>query len=448
MQPHVHCGWKRGGATSNGVRAAAVASFAGARRKEAAARGEHRRHVVGHLTGRTVRTDRFTAGTVRFLRRALIRAAEPLGQPSGKLRGHLSRFKDLLVADATVLRLHDALSRAFPGCRTNHTRAAAKLHVVMSVLGAGPRGVAVTGERVNERRRLGIGPSVAGRLLLFDLGFFKWQLFDRIRANGGYFISRLRDDVNPLIVAENQRWRGASRKLAGHRLRDVKLGLAREVVDVLVEVDLLRGPYRGGRRREREIFRVVGVRHGDAREHHWYVTNAPATLLLPSDIATTYAARWEIELVFRELKTHLRLAQFASRRRVVVEAQSSAFPPSAPSVERCRWCAGTCSSSFSAASAGARSADNASTSPPDRAARQGCDRVVLATSIPQRGVRSRPAPNHCSLDGEHVRVSRRLDRPGVAPAPPTIPGDQAGTDDLRSSGEIATRRSLSLMVCS
>ncbi len=264
--------------------------------------------------------DRFTAGTVRFLRRALIRAAERLGQPSGKLRGHLGRFKDLLVADATVLRLHDALSRAFPGCRTNHTRAAAKLHVVMSVLGAGPRCVAVTGERVNERRRLGIGPWVAGRLLLFDLGFFKWHLFDRIRANGGYFISRLRDDVNPLIVAENQRWRGASRKLAGHRLRDVKLGLAREVVDVLVEVDLLRGPYRGGRRREREIFRVVGVRHGDAWEHHWYVTNAPATLLSPSDIATTYAARGEIELVFRELKTHLRLAQFASRRRVVVEA--------------------------------------------------------------------------------------------------------------------------------
>ena len=264
--------------------------------------------------------DRFTAGTVRFLRRALARAAERLGPPSGKLRGHLDRFQDLLVADATVLRLHDALARAFPGCRTNHTRAAAKLHVVMSVLGAGPRSVSVTGERVNERRRLKIGPWVAGRLLLFDLGFFKWQIFDRIRANGGYFISRLRNDVNPLTVAENRRWRGASRKLVGRRLRDVKQGLAREVVDLLVEVDLLRRPYLGKRKRERVVFRVVGVRHGNAREHHWYVTNIPVPVLSPGEIATTYSSRWEVELVFRELKTHLRLAQVASRRRVVVEA--------------------------------------------------------------------------------------------------------------------------------
>jgi putative transposase len=264
--------------------------------------------------------DRFTIGTVRFLRRALARAADRLGGPSGMLRGHLARFKDLLVADATVLRLHDALARAFPGCRTNHTRAAAKLHLVMSVLGAGPRGVSVTGERVNERRRLKIGPWVAGRLLLFDLGYFKWQLFERIRANGGYFVSRLRDDVSPVIVAENRRWRGAARTLAGQRLRDVKAGLAREVVDVLVEVDVRRRSYLGTSTRERVVFRVVGVRHGDAREHHWYVTNVPVTLLTPGEIATTYAARWEVELVFRELKTHLRLAQLASRRRVVVEA--------------------------------------------------------------------------------------------------------------------------------
>lgn len=264
--------------------------------------------------------DRFTVGTVRFLRRALARAADRLGQPSGPLRGHLERFKDLLVADATVLRLHGSLARAFPGCRTNHTRAAAKLHVVMSVLGAGPRSVSVTGERVNERRRLGIGPWVAGRLLVFDLGFFKWQIFARIQEHQGFFVSRLRDDVNPMIVAEHRRWRGASRKLVGRRLRDVKEGLAREIVDVLVEVEFPRRRYLGRERRERAVYRVVGVRHGDAREHHWYVTNVPVTILAPVEIATTYAARWEIELVFRELKTHLRLAQLASARRVVVEA--------------------------------------------------------------------------------------------------------------------------------
>ncbi len=106
----------------------------------------------------------------------------------------------------------------------------------------------------------------------------------------------------------------------GRRLRDVKDGLAREIVDLLVEVEFARRPYRGRGGRERAVYRVVGVRHDEHREHHWYVTNVPVTVLSPSEVATTYAARWEIELVFRELKTHLRLAQLASARRVVVEA--------------------------------------------------------------------------------------------------------------------------------
>ena len=264
--------------------------------------------------------DWFNAATVRFLKRALARAVDRLAEPSGELREHLARFKDLCVADATVLRLRDALAGAYAGCRTNHTRAAMKLHLVMSVFGAGARKVTVTGERINERRCLGVGPWVAGRLLLFDLGYFKWQLFTRIQENGGFFVSRLRDDANPVILSENRRWRGASRRLAGKRLGDVKAGLAREVVDLLVEVEFKRRGYLGGGRRERAIFRVVGVRHGAARKHHWYVTNVPITVLSPAEIARTYAARWEVELVFRELKTHLRIAHLASAKRAVVEA--------------------------------------------------------------------------------------------------------------------------------
>ncbi len=130
----------------------------------------------------------------------------------------------------------------------------------------------------------------------------------------------MRDDVSPVIVAENRRWRGASRTLAGKRLGDVKAGLAREVVDLLVEVEFTRRSYLGCVRRERTIFRVAGVRHGAARKHHWYVTNVPVTVLSPAEIARTYAARWEMELIFRELKSHLRIAQVASARRAVVEA--------------------------------------------------------------------------------------------------------------------------------
>ncbi|WP_449288764.1 hypothetical protein [Methanolobus psychrotolerans] len=36
-----------------------------------------------------------------------------------------------------------------------------------------------------------------------DLGFYKHQLFARIQDNGGYFVSRLKKNADPLLVNVN-----------------------------------------------------------------------------------------------------------------------------------------------------------------------------------------------------------------------------------------------------
>ncbi len=71
----------------------------------------------------------------------------------------------------------------------------------MSASGTGAHKVEVTGERANDHRTLQMGPWVEGRLLLFDLGYFRYQLFDAIDRNGGYFITRLAANADPCIVA-------------------------------------------------------------------------------------------------------------------------------------------------------------------------------------------------------------------------------------------------------
>jgi putative transposase len=50
---------------------------------------------------------------------------------------------------------------------------------------------------------LRVGPWVKDIILLFDLGFYKYQLFSRIAENGGFFVSRLKSNSNPLIVGVN-----------------------------------------------------------------------------------------------------------------------------------------------------------------------------------------------------------------------------------------------------
>jgi putative transposase len=70
-----------------------------------------------------------------------------------------------------------------------------------------------------------------------DLGYFKYLLFDRIDRYGGYFVSRLKGNANPLIVGVNRKWRGNSVDVVGKKLRDILPRLKREILDVEVEVE-------------------------------------------------------------------------------------------------------------------------------------------------------------------------------------------------------------------
>ncbi len=265
--------------------------------------------------------DRFTPAMAKWQREVLGEALTRVRTRSRRLTDMMAGFRDLLRMDATVIRLHDLLKGAFAACRTNHTRAAAKLHVVMSVTDASPARVHLTPERTNDRspwRR--VGSWVRDCLLLFDLGYFGYALFARIDDNGGYFISRLKSNANPVIVAQNRRWRGRSRSVVGKRLQEALVGLKREVLDVMVKVEFERRVYRGVRRRDTAVFRVVGVFDVKTLGYHLYITNIPADRLEGHEVAEAYRLRWQVELLFKELKSHYRLDQMPSRKREVVES--------------------------------------------------------------------------------------------------------------------------------
>ena len=226
--------------------------------------------------------QRFNAGFSALLEQALLRALELDVGIGRELRGHLAKFVDVLITDSTVLRLHQLLARHWPGCRTNHTPAALKAHWVMSVAGNGRQSVKLTSEREHDGPVFKVGPWVAGRLLLFDLGYYGFSLFERIGRNGGFFLSRLKSSANPTIVSVNRTHRGRKVTLVGERLQDVLSKLKREVLDVNVEVRVQRRRYNARRRTVRMVLRLVGVRDPDTDRYHLYVTN-----IAPEGLAQT-----------------------------------------------------------------------------------------------------------------------------------------------------------------
>ena len=263
--------------------------------------------------------DRFTPGLARMFRAVLAQLMNKLASSDVRYGGVLEGFGDVLAADATVVKLHRLLARRFPGTRTNSSPAAVKLHLVMSVRGSGAHKVKVTGERAKDHRALQMGPWVAGRLLLFDLGYFRYQLFDCIDRNGGYFISRLSANANPRIVAVHRRWRGDAIDLEGKRLKEVTGRLQQDVLDVEVEVTFQRRVYAGTRRTVRRRLRLVAVRLPESTEYRFYLTNIDPDSLDAQAVAQTYAARWQIELIFKELKSHYRLDDLPTSKAHIVE---------------------------------------------------------------------------------------------------------------------------------
>ena len=75
--------------------------------------------------------DRFTPELARFFRLVVEELLNGIQTARGQLQGALASFRDVVLTDSTLVRLHDMLEKRFPACRTNHTRASAKLHVVI-----------------------------------------------------------------------------------------------------------------------------------------------------------------------------------------------------------------------------------------------------------------------------------------------------------------------------
>jgi putative transposase len=144
---------------------------------------------------------RFTPELVEFLHQCVIHGIEELAkEPGRKLSKKLENFQDIIIQDSTIVRLHSSLADKFPAARARTVAAGVKVGVMVSAVANGPKTVALYSEKTAEIKTLKIGPWIKDRILLVDLGFYKTQMFARVEENGGYFVSRIRNNMDPIIV--------------------------------------------------------------------------------------------------------------------------------------------------------------------------------------------------------------------------------------------------------
>jgi hypothetical protein len=279
------------------------------------------------LTGQTLAPsafyDRFTVPFANLMadvsRRAIaaVRAVEPTLRDIDELEGLLRHFVDVQVADSTCQVLRKLAAHWSPS--TSPKRPASfKLHSVISLKDNLPIEQHLSPQRDHDNPQLADEVLTPGALFLADLGYTDHGRLIRLKRRGVHVLMRLKSNEDPRIRRVHV---GVGDKRLCRTMKlDEALGLgALNFKSERLDVDVVITGKLDGKTVE-EVFRVVGIAPTDGGEDRYYLTTVPRDILTPDDVALSYSLRWEIELLWKHMKTGAGLAAIRAWRPAAIFA--------------------------------------------------------------------------------------------------------------------------------
>ena len=218
-----------------------------------------------------------------------------------KHKGRLSRFRlrRIVAVDSTVLQLtHKAIDWA----KHRRRKAAAKLHMVCDVASRLPVFACLTPAKVADCRKIMVvcAHLVAGDIAIFDRAYNDFASLAELDRRDVFFVVREKDRMLYKVVR-----RVARRKLPKNVLSDETIRLT--------GVRTAKS-YPATMRRIRARVTV----DGKEREMVFLTNNSEWSA---ATVAELYRARWQVELLFKELKQTLRLKDFYGENEKAVAWQ-------------------------------------------------------------------------------------------------------------------------------
>ena len=127
--------------------------------------------------------------------------------------------------------------------------------------------------------------------------------------------------MNPVILCIEEGIPKSQREgFIGKTVNEFIEQLSGKDVDVIVKIAFKRRAYKRKQRNDEMKVRLVAVYNEDEEKYHIYITNIQKDVLNAKDIAKLYGARWDIELLFKELKSKYALDVLETKNVQVIEA--------------------------------------------------------------------------------------------------------------------------------
>jgi len=231
----------------------------------------------------------------------------------------LTPFRRILLQDSTQIKLNDSLCDAFRGCGGSGGKAALKLHLVYDFHQHQLSEVLLTNATTSETDR---GNALVEKLLgndlvLRDLGYFSLDQLRKINGKQAFFLSRLPSSVgvylsNASDACEINIIDYIQRHFPHQGVIDIEVYLGKEKFPVRLIAYRLPEAMVNQRRRKayssaRKKSRTPKKEYLQWLSFSFYRTNVPITVWTTAVIGTIYRLRWQIELIFKQWKSLLKI---------------------------------------------------------------------------------------------------------------------------------------------
>jgi IS4 transposase len=219
--------------------------------------------------------------------------------------GKLSGLADRLVRreGSEMVRLLDAtpipLGKVIDWARRNGRIRGLKMHVLYDPVNDNPTFVEITDANINDIEIGRTVPIGAGCTYVFDKGYCRYDWWAAIDAAGAHFVTRMKSRAR--FRAQRRRAVGQARGEGFTILDDAEVRLV-------------------GKNRARLAIpmRRIRVRRDDGSKLTLLTNDLERSAV---QIASLYRTRWQIELLFRWIKQHLRIRSFLGRNPNAIRLQ-------------------------------------------------------------------------------------------------------------------------------
>ncbi|PIP78457.1 MAG: transposase [Gammaproteobacteria bacterium CG22_combo_CG10-13_8_21_14_all_40_8] len=223
-------------------------------------------------------------------------------------KGHFSQFNKVYIQDGSSFAVKDTLKNVWPGRFTKISPAAIELHATINLQTGSFEQAIITPDTFSERGEMPNVKELKGNLFLADRGYYSGEFIVNLDKAGGHYVLRAKGLKRVTITSATRADGKSLMKKKAIELSKLQARLPkRQAVDMNVEI-------------KGEVVRLIAFWSLKEKRHTYLITNLKRDEFSISDIDAIYRMRWQVELIFKECKSHNSLHGFNTEKASIQES--------------------------------------------------------------------------------------------------------------------------------